>query len=382
MTINTGLTSPTLRALIRSQHGVVSATQAVAHGLPRETMRRRVANGIWQRPLPGVLALQSGPPNWLQWLIAAQLYAGEGSVLTGRAALSVYGLEDGERIGPGGDGRAAETLHALVPHRTRRRNLAHVRITRTTRVPKPNRFGELRVAPPARSLLDYCLAADEEGRAEVIEGVLTAALADGRVLLTELEYELKEAPRRHSGRVRSALAAVREHACAAASSTLLNRLDTAGPCGALHDVTVYYGRGRVARAVALWPTRAVAVLVDAPEQEIRALAILGFAVVPLTTHRIEQDLAEVLRQIDAILTDRPDATLPAGVSLLPLASEQANPASARPTDSAASPADPEVPPEFAFGLPVQPSERVLTAASPARTGVSSLLPFGGTGHTK
>jgi hypothetical protein len=143
MAINTGLTNPNLRTLIGNQHGVVSAAQAVAFGLSRETVRRRVQSGIWQRPLPGVLALQSGPPNRLQWLIAAQLYAGAGSVLTGRAALSVYGLEDGSRfrLDENGDGGGWEAVHTLVPHRTRRQNLARVRITRTTRVPKPNRFG-------------------------------------------------------------------------------------------------------------------------------------------------------------------------------------------------------------------------------------------------
>jgi hypothetical protein len=385
MAINTGLASPNFRALIRSQHGVVSAAQAVAYGLSRETTRRRVENGIWQRPLPGVLALQSGPPNRLQWLIAAQLYAGEGSVLTGRAALSVYGLEDGGRIGADGEGRGADTLHALVPHRTRRRNLAHVRITRTTRVPQPNRFGELRVAPPARSVLDCCLAADEDGQAEVIDRILASALADGRVLLTELEHELDEAPRRHSGRVRSALAGARDHARAAASEVLLNRLDAVGPFGALRDVTVYYGRGRVARAAALWPTRAVAVVVDAPEQEIRTLAILGFAVIPLTTQRIECDLADVLRQVGGVLTDRPDATLPAGVSLLPLATAHAGSISPQSARSALLPAHPDSPPEFITELAPRPSQlsrRVLMAVSPARTGVSSLLPLGGTGHTK
>jgi len=408
MAKNTGLEDPVIRELIYRQHGVVSAAQAASSGLPHETVRRRVACGLWQRPLPGVYALQSGPPNRRQWLIAAQLYAGEGSVLTGRAALSVYGLDvgrlsvgdidgldvgelgglsvgeiDGPGVGhdPNGPeldgaadvGRAISTaggarnwsagrLDALVPHYTRRRNVVHLRITRTTRVPKPTRFGVLRVAPLARSVIDCCLAAAEDRDAAAIEGIVTAAIADGRVGLAELEYELAAAPRRHSGRVRAELARSRAHARAAASSSFLDELGASGPYGALQDVVVYAGHRRVARAAAIWPTRAVAVLLDAPEPEIRALTTMGFAVVRIAAERVEQDLAGALRQVGEVLMDRPEATMPGGLSLLPLAS-------ARPA-------------ETGIGRPAKaPRQRALTASSPARTGVSSVLPRGGTGHT-
>jgi len=360
----TGLEDPNLRTLISDQHGVLSATQAVSCGLSRETMRRRVLRGLWQRPVPGVYALQSGPPNRLQWLIAAQLYAGEGSVLTGRAALSVYGLEVG---GPDrSDGPVAvDHLHALVPHRIRRQNVARLRITRTTMVPKPTRFGVLRVAPLARSVIDSCLAAVEDGDEGSVDGIVTAALTDGRVRLTELEYELGKAPRRHSGLLRSEIARSKAHERATASRRLLEEIRAFGPQGALPDVAIYQGRTRVAQAAAIWPNRAVAAVVGAPEHEIRALIALGFAVVQVVPQQIEEDPASVLRQISSALADRPQATLPTGISLLPLASTH----SAGSADSARQPiaADPQ---------------RALTASSPARTGVSSVLPLGGTGQTK
>jgi hypothetical protein len=352
MANNTGLADPNLRALILDQHGVLSTTQAVSRGLSRETMRRRVLHGLWQRPVPGVYALQSGPPSRLQWLIAAQLYAGEGSVLTGRAALGVHGLEvDGPaRLDdPMADQSAMDQLHALVPHRMRRQNIARVRITRTTRVPKPMRFGVLRVAPLARSIVDSCLAAVEEGEAAAVDGIVTAALADGRVRLAELEDELSRAPRRHSGRLRIELAESKAHERAAAARRLLDEIRASGPRGALHEVTIYLGQARVAQATAIWPNRAVAAVVDASEREIRALNALGLAVVDVTPRQVREDPASVLRHIGGVLADRPEATLPAGLCLFPLA--------------------------------VGP-QRVLTASSPARTGVSSVLPAGGTGQTK
>jgi hypothetical protein len=363
MAINTGLQDPHLRTLIHEQHGVLSATQAVSCGLSRETMRRRVLHGLWQRPVPGVYALQSGPPNRLQWLIAAQLYAGEGSVLTGRAALSVYGLEvhGADRLD---DPIAVEGLHALVPHRTRRQNVARLRITRTTMVPKPTRFGVLRVAPLARSVIDSCLAAVEDGDAVSIGGIVTAALADGRVCLAELEYELGKAPRRHSGPLRMEIARSRARERATASRKLLDEIRRSGPRDALPDVAIYQGRTRVSQAAVIWPSRAVAAVVDAPAHEVRALIALGLAVVQVVPRQIEEDPVGVLRHLSGVLADRPQATLPAGLSLLPLASAHLSLSESARRPVATAP------------------QRVLTASSPARTGVSSVLPLGGTGQTK
>jgi len=354
-----GLEDPELSALVTIQLGVVSATQAVSCGLSRETMRRRVLRGLWQRMTPGVYALQSGPPSRMQWLIAAQLYAGEDSVLTGRSALRVYGVEirglevAGRRVG-------APDLHALVPHRTRRRNLERLRITRTTRVPQPARIGVLRVAPLARSVLDCCLAAVEDGDVATVDEIVTAAFADGRVQLAELEYELGLAPRRHSARLRTELARSKAHARAVATRALLERLRVSGPRGAQYEVSVFLNRTLLAQAAAVWPRRAVVVVVDAAESEIRSLSLLGFAVVHVTARRVEQDLAGVLRDVGGVLADRPEATLPAGVSLFPSARAHSAGAASEPAGRA---------------------QRVLTASSPARTGISSLLPLGGTGQT-
>ena len=437
MANNTGLQDPHLRTLIDQQHGVLSAKQAVSNGLSRETMRRHVLRGLWQRPVPGVYALQGGPPNRLQWLIAAQLYAGEGSVLTGRATLSVYGLEV-DPPEPTGAPAAIDPptfhLHALVPHRTRRQNVGSLRITRTTRVPAPTRFGVLRVAPLARSVVDSCLASVEDGDAASIDKTVTAALADGRVSLAELEYELDHTTRKHSGLLRTELAKLRTHERAAASSKLLDKIRVSGPRGVMLDVAIYMGTVRVSRAAAVWPSRAVAVLVDAPEREIRALTALGFAVVNVQPRQVDEDAGGLLRHISNVLATRPEATLAAGISLLPLASaysrdlpgnalllsahatnpsgraslapaHSANPPSGSPAPSPHAPnplrnmpafsAHSTNPPARASALTAHPTEppapgnapvlplpqRVLTASSPARTGVSSVLPRGGTGHT-
>lgn len=350
---------PGIGPLIHRQQGVLGARQAAAHGLAHETVRQRVLRGIWQRLLPGVYALQCGPPTWRQWLIAALVYAGEGSMLTGPAALAEHGL-----LPPGGCSELP-CIDVLVPHGTRRQNTAgarsgqgaagtadtaaapSLRIVRVTRPPVPIASGPLRLAPPARAVVDACLAAAAQGATdEAVETTAKRAVAAGRVSLADLEAELAKAPRRHSAPLRAYLAQCREQARLAAAQRLAAAVDVAGrPDRPLRDVAVYSGRSEVARAAALWPSRAVAAAVDASKGELDSLARLGFAVVQVTPQNVAGDLPGVLRRIDGVLSNRPEATLPAGVSLLAGA------------------------------------QRVLTASSPARTGPARMLPRGGTGQT-
>jgi hypothetical protein len=327
MAKHTGYDDPALSTLIDSQYGVLTAAQAKAGGLPHETLRRRVQRGLWQRLVPGVYALQGGPPSRLQWLVAAQLYAGEHSVLTGQAALAVHGIRLPGAIGDAaGSGVAGEhclarhRLDTLVPHGLRRQSVAHLRIIRTTRMPEATRIGLLRVAPPTRSVVDGCLAAVEDGQPESIDAIVTAALENGGVQLAELEYELGKASRKHSAAIRTELRKSRAHARISASHGFLTKLDISGPFGAMQDVAIYVGQRRVAKAVAVWPKRAVAVTVDPHPVEVSTLTNLGFAVIRATSEQLEQGAASVLRQLRDVLRDRPEALLSPGISLLPLAS--------------------------------------------------------------
>lgn len=404
------LTDPQLSALIRCQHGVLTAAQAAAHGLPHETLRRRVQRGIWQRLLPGIYVLQCGPPSTLQWSIAALLYAGEASMLTGPAALAAHRLPVPRA--PAASPLFAHTtapnltpplpvatltkpfpsaadfpstlpllppptvgfaylprLDVLVPHRMRRQNVAGIRIVRTTHLPLPFEAGPLRFAPLARAVVDTCLTVFESGNLDCADLLIAAALADGRVGLAELDEELSHAPRRNAAALRGHLTRLRTSARNAASHRLHDALITDEPSPPILDVAVYAGNRRVAQATALWPTRAVAAAVDAPEHEVESLSSLGFAVVQIAPQEVANDLVGVLRQVRTVLRERPEATLPSGVSLLPRATTAVT---TRPAPSS----------HRSKSLrPRMQTQRVLTANSPARTGCSSLLPGGGTGQT-
>jgi hypothetical protein len=328
MAIHTGHDSPALSTLINVQHGILTAAQAKAGGLPHETLRRRVQRGLWQRLVPGVYALQGSPPSRVQWLVAAQLYAGEQSVLTGEAAMAVHGIRlprdriaEAANFGVQGEYCASRyRLDALVPHGRRRQSVGHLRIIRTTRVPEAMRIGALRVAPLARSVVDGCLAAVADDEPEAIDGIVTAALDDGRVQLAELEYELTKASRQHSAAIRAELVKSRAHLRVTASRELLGKLDASGPFGAMQNVAIYVGQRQVATAVAVWPDRAVAVMVDASPQEMGTLASLGFGVIPVKSEQLAQDTEGQLQVVRRILRCRPVARLSPGVSLLPLTS--------------------------------------------------------------
>lgn len=400
------LLSPDVRALITRQRGILAASQAAACGLPRETVRMRVSRGLWQRLLPSVYLLQCGPPNPVQRAFAAQVYAGERSVITGSAALRLHGVGDvvsglwddldgwdtwatssaapavtastashaslatgvatatavstataagtrhpgvpvssvptgmtqaaarrrpDSRPAPGSiyhpvppleSDFPASRVHLLVPHGQRRQNIEYVRISRSTRLPEPVRRYGLRLAPPARAVLDacsWCLEAPDEVTAEAfIETVVRATVLAGLADFGELEHELDQAPRRHTRPLRDALLRARTRERAAATRHLFEGLSRHGPQGLMRRIAIYGERRQIAVAEALWPSRALVVTIDAKPAAVAELGRLGFAVIQTSAHELAKNTADVVERIAGALAARPEATLPPGVALLPI----------------------------------------------------------------
>lgn len=348
------------RVLIARQRGVLAAAQSAACGLARETLRMRVSRGLWQRLLPGVYLLQCGPPNPLQRALAAQLYAGEYSVITGPAALRLYGIGDAvsglwDGVAPPAVGSAASVspsgkscastapigagsgidipappdadsptcrVHLLIPHSQRRQNVSFVRVSRTTRMPEPVARQGLRLAPPARAAVDacsWCLEAPDAATADAfVETVVHATVSTGLAALADLEYELDQSPRRHTRPLRHVLtkARVREHA--AATRYLFDSLRRNGPAGLLRYVAIYGERRLIAVAEAIWPSRALVATIDPQPYAVAELTRLGFAVIQIRAGDVVRSTAAVIDRISAALATRPEVTLPPGVALLPV----------------------------------------------------------------
>jgi hypothetical protein len=106
-------------AVLAKQDGVISRGQAMDCKMSDAAVRHRIRpGGPWQPLLPGVYLSCTGTPTTFQREMAALLYAGPGSVITGPAALQVHRIKVSE----------AAMVDALVPSERRRRDVAFVRV--------------------------------------------------------------------------------------------------------------------------------------------------------------------------------------------------------------------------------------------------------------
>ena len=138
----------------------------------------------------------TGKPSPEQRLMAALLYAGPSSLVTGTAALRVYRLR-----APGPD-----VVDVLVPQASRRQSTAFVRIHRTRRLPRVYRAGAVRYAAPARAVADaaHLLPSVDDVRAVVAEAIQKQACS-----IAQLGLELAQAGTRDTSRLRIALKDIR-----------------------------------------------------------------------------------------------------------------------------------------------------------------------------
>src|SRR5690349_2035029 len=73
-----------LNRILQEQHSVISRTQVFSCGMSRSALHLRIASsGPWQRILPGVYLAVTGAMTQHQREMAALLYAGPASLITG-----------------------------------------------------------------------------------------------------------------------------------------------------------------------------------------------------------------------------------------------------------------------------------------------------------
>jgi hypothetical protein len=243
-----------LLRIIDAQHQVISRSQALACGLPRSTVTSWCKpQGKWQRLLPGVYLTQTGKPSPEQRLMAALLYAGPRSVITGTAALRVYRLRS-----PGPD-----VIDVLVPQAARRQSVAFVRIHRTRRLPRVYRSGAVRYAAPARSVTDAAqlLTSVDDVRAVVAEAIQKQACS-----LAQLGLELKEAGTRDTSRLRTALSDVRAGSRSVAETRFRQRVEKSSLPSPQYNVFLRSADGiDIGEVDAWWADAGVSVEIDSQE---------------------------------------------------------------------------------------------------------------------
>src|SRR5690242_13026626 len=160
------------------QHGVFSRDQALACGMSRATITRRVDAGAWVRVYPGVYRLAGAPVTWKQSLLAACLAWGDGVAVSHRAAAALH-----ELIGfkPG-------RIELIVP-RKRERALPHnVHRPRYLDTVDVMTLDTIRVTRPARTLIDLATCVDSD----LLEEALDDALRRRLVSLPRLRMRMTE----------------------------------------------------------------------------------------------------------------------------------------------------------------------------------------------
>ena len=191
---------------------------AVAHrrvlagrGVSVGRIRRAVASGRWQEPLPGVVVGHGGPLSRRQRWQVGLSHAGAQGCLSHRSALLVLGCRVEElpaaRRVAGVRGRYEESpdhglVEVSVPHGRHLRSSGFVVVHQTRRPLQPVLAEGLRITPPARAAVDVAVTCTRRGDVDhVISHVLQRGLAD----VEELATETRALGRRATAELRAAV---------------------------------------------------------------------------------------------------------------------------------------------------------------------------------
>jgi very-short-patch-repair endonuclease len=259
--------------------------------------------GPWRKLLPGVYLAATGAATRDQADMAALLYAGPSSVLTGAAALRHHRVR----------GVEPKIIDVLVPLRTRRQSIAFVRVHHSGRMPEQVCvIGEIRFAMVARAVAD---AARAVGGLREARSVVASAVQQGRCPIALLATELEQGPIRGSASLRSALAEVAEGIRSVAEGDCRDLLRRAKLPQPMFNAQLLDGNTLIAIVDCWWEEAGVAAEVDSREwhfspaewertlQRHAALSAYGVIVLHFTPHQIKTQPEEVIKTIKSALAE-------------------------------------------------------------------------------
>jgi hypothetical protein len=298
------------------QDGVVTRRQALSGGLTTDALRHRIKpGGPWQRLLPGTYLTSTGQPTRQQMEIAALLFAGPDSLITGLAAMGNYRIQT----------PPTDQVDVLVPAVRKRTSCGYVAVHRTYRMPlSVTCDGPLRFAPTARAVADAVrsLASLSDARA-----LVASAVQKNRCSVAELIAELQEGPVRGSARLRTILAEVQDGIRSVPEGDFRKLLLESKLPAPQFNPTLYLHGKFLATVDAWWAECGVAVEIDSREWHLgpddweatmlrdRRLTAAGIRVLHVSPRQLRTEPDRIVRDIAAALrTGRPVAgiiTVPA-----------------------------------------------------------------------
>ena len=288
--------------LARSQFGVITRAQAAQCGLTSKQLDYRVRpGGPWQRMLRGVYVTSTGEATADQRLMAALLYAGDGSLITGQAALRHYKISVP-------DGRRIDVLIPVERHVTSR---DFVVVRRTRRMPRLSAAnGPIQFVSPQRAVADAALGLTQLSD---VRAVAAGAVQRGRCTVAALAAELDAGPRRDSSLLRLALAELADGVRSVAEGDLRTLLLRARLPAPQFNSRLYLDGQLVAVPDAWWPHAGLVVEVDSREWHLSpadwertmrrhaVLTALGLLVLHFSPRQIRTEPDTVVAAIRAAL---------------------------------------------------------------------------------
>lgn len=168
--------------LAAAQHGVIGWQQARSLGLSDSSIRHALRSGRWEVVHRGVYRVASSPESQRQRLVAACLWAGEGSCVSHSWAAVLWGMPVGQ----------PSEIEISSP-RNLRNPPEGVKVRHADLMPSDlGRIDGSPVTDPCRTLLDLCGFVDEA----TLEVALDDALRRRLVTLPRLRWRLRGAPAR------------------------------------------------------------------------------------------------------------------------------------------------------------------------------------------
>jgi hypothetical protein len=292
---------------------VIARHQALATGMTRDMLRRRLSTGgPWQHLLPGVYLALTGVPTENQREMAALLYGGPDSVITGNAALRRQGI----RVS------ASDVIDILIPASRKRSDAGFAHVCRTTRMPDPfGVIGAWRYTLPPRAIADAV-----RGIADLSEvrALVASAVQARKCSLDLLIAELRQGSPRGSAQLRQAVAEVADGIRSTAEGDLRDLIRRGGLPLPMFNPRLYDTSGSlIAVPDAWWPDARVAAEADSREWHLSPqswqntmarharMSRFGILVLHFSPRQIRTQPAEVLLNInDAIAAGRARPRLP------------------------------------------------------------------------
>ena len=239
--------------------------------------------------------------------MAALLYAGPGSVITGCAALRRLGI------------RAPSSRHVdlLVPVSRRRQSAEFVRVQRTKRIPDlVLRSGRIHFTTATRAVAD---AARSLSGIREIRAVIAGSVQQSWCQVAELADELRDGPQPGSGGFRLVLAEVAAGIRSVTEAEFRDLLQRSALPMPMFNARLYSGDVLLAIADAWWPDVGVAAEVDSREWHLSPeewektmrrharLTAEGILVLHFSPKQIRAQPAEVIATLRAALDVRQTA---------------------------------------------------------------------------